>query len=111
MILAYDKTEGKKSKLLDAAETLNNWFIKTNRFSESPINEINRFQILKRRGTLTEADKTRICEILESDVADDCKTACMLILDNQTGAEYHFKKIPDESKEFFKSLPIFYFWK
>ena len=111
MILAYDKTEGKKGKLLDAAETLNDWFIHTNRFSESPINEINRFQILKRRGTLSAADNTRICEILESDVTEDCKTACMLLLDNQTGAEYHFKKIPDEGKEFFKALPICHFWK
>lgn len=111
MILAFDKTEGKKSKLLDAAEYLNNWFIKTQRFNEPPINEINRFQILKRRGSLSEVDKTRICEILESDVAEDCKTACMLLLDNQSGAEYHFKKIPDESKEFFKSLPICHFWK
>lgn len=111
MIQAYDKTEGAKIKLLDAADTLNNWFINTNRFTEAPINEINRFQILKRRGALSEADKTRICEILESDVAEDCKTACMLLLDNQAGAEYHFKKIPDENKEFFKSLPICYFWK
>lgn len=111
MILAYDKTDGGKSKLLDAAEALNNWFISTNRFLESPINEINRFQILKRRGTLSEADIARICEILESDVAEDCKTACMLLLDNQAGAEYHFKKIPDENKEFFKSLPICHFWK
>lgn len=111
MIQAYDKTEGKNIKLLDAAETLNDWFIKTNRFSESPINEINRFQILKRRGALSEADKIRVCEILESGVAEDCRTACMLLLDNQTGAEYYFKKIPDDSKEFFKSLPIFHFWK
>lgn len=111
MLQAYDKTEGKKGKLLDAAETLNNWFITTNRFMETPINEINRFQIMKRRGSLSEVDKTRICEILESDVAEDCKTACMLLLDNQTGAEYHFKKIPDDNKEFFKSLPIYHFWK
>lgn len=111
MILAYDKTDGKKTILLDAAETLNNWFIKTHRFCESPINEINHFQIQKRRGSLSDADKTRICEILESDVAEDCKTACMLLLDNQTGADYHFKKIPNESKEFFKSLPICHFWK
>ena len=111
MIQAYDKTEGKKVKLLDAAEALNNWFIETNRFSESPINEINRFQILKRRGTMSEADKTRIYEILEDAVAEDCKTACMLLLDNQTGAEYHFKKISDDDKEFFKSLPICHFWK
>ena len=111
MIQAYDKTEGAKIKLLDAADTLNNWFINTNRFTEAPINEINRFQILKRRGALSEADKTRICEILESDVAEDCKTACMLLLDNQAGTDYHFKKIPDENKAFFKSLPICHFWK
>ena len=111
MILAYDKTDGKKGKLLDAAEALNSWFIKKNLFYGSPINEINHFQIKKRRGNLSEADKTKLYEILESNVTEDFKTACMLLLDNQTGAKYHFKKIPDDCKEHFMSLPINHFWK
>lgn len=111
MILAFDKTNGHKTKLLDAAEALNNWFIETNRFENLPINEINKFQINKRRRSLTEYEKNRICELSESDLAEDCKTACMLLLDNQSGAEYHFKRIPEEQKEFFRALPIYHFWK
>ena len=111
MILAYDKTNGEKTKLLDAAETLNNWFIESKRFDDLPINEINQFQINKRRRSLTQDEKNRICELSESDVTEDCKVACMLLLDNQAGAEYHFKKIPEEQKEFFKSMPIYHFWK
>lgn len=111
MILAFDKTNGEKTKLLDAAEALNNWFIKTKRFVDLPINEINQLQIKKRRRSLTDDEKSRICELAEADITEDCKTACMLLLDNQAGAEYHFKRIPEEQKEFFKSLPIYHFWK
>ena len=111
MILAYDKTGGEKVKLLDAAEALNNWFIETKRFEESPINEINLLQIIKRRRVLTEEENQRVCEILDGGYSEDYKTACMLLLDNQAGAEYHFAKIPDEQKEFFRSLPIYHFWK
>ena len=111
MLLAYDKTEGKKTKLLDAAEALNNWFIETERFGDLPINEINRYQILKRRGALSEDVNNRICEILESDVPEDYKAACMLLLDNQTGAEYYFKKLAKNKKEEFKAMPIYKFWK
>lgn len=110
MILAFDKTSGKKSKLLEAAEVLNNWFIRTNRFQETPINEINKYQIIKRRRPLTEEEKNIIIELSESDIQEDCKTACCLLLDNQSSADYHFKKIPEENKEFFKSLPIYKFW-
>ena len=111
MILAYDRTDGKKVKLLDAAETLNNWFIETKRFGDLPINEVNRLQIIKRRRALTEDENNRVCELLEGDFPEDYKTACMLLLDNQAGAEYHFKRIPNEQKEFFKTLPIYHFWK
>ena len=111
MLLAYDKTGGKKTKLLDAAEALNNWFIETKRFGDLPINEINSFQILKRRGSLSENNTNRICEILESDVPADYKAACMLLLDNQTGAEYYFKKLSENKKKEFKALPIYKFWK
>lgn len=111
MILAYDKTNGKKRKLLEAADTLNNWFIETNRFMDLPINEINHLQIEKRRRDLTKDEIKRIYEISETNIPEDFKTACMLLLDNQAGAEYHFKRISDEQKEFFKSLPIYYFWK
>lgn len=111
MILAYDKTGGTRKRLLDAAEMLNDWFIDTKRFTNLPINEINKYQIIKRKRTLSENENDRICEIMESDVPEDYKTACMLLLDNQNGAEYHFKKIPEEQKEFFRSLPIYHFWK
>jgi hypothetical protein len=90
---------------------LNDWFIDTKRFTNLPINEINKYQIIKRKRTLSENENDRICEIMESDVPEDYKTACMLLLDNQNGAEYHFKKIPEEQKEFFRSLPIYHFWK
>ena len=111
MILAYDKTGGKKTKLLDAAEVLNNWFIETNRFCDLPINELNRLQIIKRRRILSEDENNRVCEILEGGYPEDFKTACMLLLDNQPGAEYHYAKIPEDQKDFFRSLPIYHFWK
>lgn len=111
MILAYDKSSGKKTALLDAAEALNNWFISTNRFMDSPINDINRLQIIKRRRPLTEEETSHIFSLLDKDISEDCKTACMLLIENQLGAEFHFKKIPDGDKEFFKTLPIYHFWK
>ncbi len=111
MILAYDKTGGEKVKLLDAADTLNNWFIKTRRFRESPINDINHLQIVKRRRALTKDENDRICELLEGDYPEDYKTACSLLLDNQAGAEFHFNKLSEEQKDFFKTLPIYHFWK
>ncbi|MPN32197.1 hypothetical protein SDC9_179673 [bioreactor metagenome] len=110
MILAYDKTEGKKVKLLDAAETLNDWLIKTNRFEEFHTNEINRLQIIKRRRLFSDIEKEQIIELSEGNVTDDFKTACFLLLDNQVCAEYHFKKLPKEKKDYFKTLPIYNFW-
>ena len=111
MILAYDKTNGVKKKLLDAAEALNNWFIEIKRFNDLPINEINRLQIIKRKRSLSEDEKEHIYSLMEECSAEDCKAACMLLLDNQAGAEYHFKKIPEQQQEFFRSLPICHFWK
>ena len=111
MILAFDKTGGKKVKLLDAAEALNDWFIRSCRFAGSPINEINRLQIIKRRRAFSDTEKDALIEMSESDIPEDCKTACQLLLGNQAGAEYHFKKMTDETKIFFKTLPIYRFWK
>lgn len=110
MLQAYDKTEGKRSKLLDAAESLNNWFIETKRFSELPINEINRLQIIKRRRDLTDDENDRICALLESNLQVDSKTACMLLLGNQKGAEHYFRKMTQEQQDFFKTLPVYHFW-
>lgn len=110
MLQAYDKTEGKRSKLLDAAESLNNWFIETKRFSELPINEINRLQIIKRRRDLTDDENDRICALLESNLQEDSKTACMLLLGNQKGAEHYFRKMTQEQQDFFKTLPVYHFW-
>lgn len=93
MILAYDKTDGKKTSLLDAAETLNNWFIETNRFEDPILNEINKYQIIRRRREFTEAEQERIIEISEGKITEDRKTACMLLLGNQLSAEYHFRKL------------------
>lgn len=110
MIQAYDKTEGKRAKLLDAAESLNNWFIETKRFSELPINEINKLQIIKRRRDLTDDENDRLCSLLESNIQEDSKTACMLLLGNQKGAEHYFRKMTQEQQDFFKTLPVYHFW-
>lgn len=110
MILAYDKTGGKKVELLDAAETLNNWFIKTDLFGDSELNEINKYQIIRRRRNYTEEEKDHIIEISEKAIAEDRKAACMLLLGNQSLAEHHFRKMDSTAQEFFKTMPIFYFW-
>lgn len=110
MILAYDRTDGKKTALLDAAETLNNWFMKTNRFEDPILNEINKYQIIRRRREFTEDEQERIIEISESNITEDRKTACMLLLGNQLSAEYHFRRLDENTQEFFKTLPIYHFW-
>ncbi len=60
---------------------------------------------------LTEDETNHIFSLLEKDISEDCKTACMLLIENQLGAEFHFKKIPDGDKDFFRTLPIYHFWK
>ena len=59
----------------------------------------------------SEDENNRVCEILEGGYPEDFNTACMLLLDNQPGAEYHYAKIPEDQKDFFRSLPIYHFWK
>lgn len=110
MISAYDLSNGCKNKLLDAAEKLNNWFINKQLFKGSPINEINKFQIIRRKRDLTEQENNCLYDIFQSHNEDNIKAGCMILLGNKTGAKYHINNMKDEDFEYFKTLPIYHLY-
>lgn len=109
-IMAYDKKESKDSKLYDAIVELNNWII-TNVKEISPINIINKYQIIKRKRVLERPEKMELYNLLHTNIRADMEAAIHLLLDNETQFEISYDKMKPQERQFFDSLPISYFKK
>ena len=110
-LIAYDKQENKDIRILKAAKKISNWIIATNDKNHE-LNIINKFQILKRERELSKEEIRLLCSLIsKQEIENSMKVAIYLLLDNQNMAEYHFDLLSTEEQHFFKSLPIYHFWK
>lgn len=72
---------------------------------------LNLMQIYKRQRDFTEQEKEQICDICETTKMNDIKIAAALLLGNSISAKYNFAKMTENEQNFFKTLPIYHFWK
>jgi len=74
-------------------------------------NELNLFQILKREGNLSQANKKRIKEMIV-DFADDnlLLTGAYILLENYDMALEKYSLLCDDDKEHLNQLPIMHLW-
>lgn len=109
MLNAYDQQEVKKPVLIDTAKELNQWLIDNDPDKNTTfVHVLNRLQIIKRIGPLSDEDKELLYEYMDSDKAsDEVKFACYTLLNDKYGAARFFKKLPEEKQEFYKTMPIY----
>ena len=111
MLLAYDKHP--KDRLLKAVEDLAKWILNDDSLPELPYEArfINLMQIYKRTRYLTNEEKEQIYDIYDNTNIFDIKVAAALLLEDYIGAKRNFAKMAEDAQEFFKTLPIYRFWK
>lgn len=112
MISASDNPKCKHPELLDVALSVIEWLIGLENGHLKDVYQINRLQILKRKRLLSHEEKEQIIAMSEREHSnDELKLCCALLLDDQMKASYHYKKLSSEMREFYKTLPIFKYWK
>ncbi len=106
VIKAYDFT--KKEELLNYAEYL---LLKIEKFEEfKDIVFINRAQIYKRKGKLTEKMIETLIEIRDKNEENFYKISANLLIGNLKEANLLFSKLNEEEKQIYLSYPISYFF-
>ena len=118
MLLAYDKSQDKRNDILDYALKLSEWILE-NTVSESElyIRKLNYFQVIKRKYPLTDIQTQELLELTENISIEDknqelqLKIGINLLLDNQSMAEFYYKKLSKDIQKWFQEFPIFRFWK
>ena len=109
LLLAYDRTDGKKQELLDAATTIAQWLVNSEQITENFTNKLNLFQCVKRHRQLTEIELDELCGIAEECKTEDGKAAALLLSDNMNAAKRHYHNLNKETRDLFDSLPIYHF--
>lgn len=116
MILAYDKSQDRRTDILEHAEKMAKWLVE-NESSDSILMKMNYLQIQKRKRKLTELEEGELVEIAEGTSLQDkkqefsIKLGANLLLDNQRAAEFFYNKLDDEGKLQFQLYPIWRFSK
>lgn len=103
LLSAYDKT--KNEKLYDISKYLANKFEKINPKSQYGI--INKFQLLKRKRSLTEMEILELEKIWLSPVDDLVSCATEILLDNKHSARTKINSMSIENQEAFRNYPIY----
>lgn len=115
LLLAYDKSQDKRTDLLQCAYNLAHWLIDLDLpdgVLSMPIRKINSWQVLKRMGKLTDEDLKEVFQIADDSSQDEViRTGAYLILENQIAAEAHFERIAKDLKCLLRGFPIFRYWK
>jgi len=110
MLHAFDEKPNKK--LLIAAKDIASWLLTEVKNKHKNIFWLNYLQIIKRGRAFIKEEEMHLLKIAEDSKANEYeKTGAYLLLENQLAAEVHFEKLKLEEKTFFKTLPIYKFWK
>lgn len=115
IIHAYDKSQDKRTDVLEQAEYMAKWIMEEENLDVDPIvKKLNYLQIQKRKRALTEEEMRELVSISEGSNDKQgifYKIGANLLLDNQMVAEFYFNKLSSEEKEQFRLYPIWRFSK
>ena len=113
-IHAFDKTNSKRDELLELAKRITYWGMEQDyddKYVVDSYNELNLFQILKREGNLSQANKKRIEEMIVDFTNDNLLlTGAYILLENYDLALEKYSLLCDDDKEHLKQLPIMNLW-
>lgn len=110
LINAYDKAENKDDRLLEYALKLTDWISNLPETDEvSFVYRLNKMQILKRMGAITEQEKSELIDISESNIPAFGKWAANLLLEDYDRASLYWEKMSEEEREIYKHYPIYKF--
>lgn len=101
-INVYDKS--KNIKFLDLAESLNRMLLE---YERTEVNEINKFQIIRRRRDFTEKEIEELLEIQNNSKNNSTFLAISILLERKKEIEYYKSKIYAEEIDIFKKYPIY----
>lgn len=112
LINAYDKAEKKDERLLEYALKLTDWISNLPETDEvSFVYRLNKMQILKRMGAITEQERSELIDISESNIPAFGKWAANLLLEDYERADLFWEKMSEEERKNYKHYPIFLFQK
>ncbi len=115
VIAAYDeeKDEIKRQTMYDAAITMNQWLLENDTKVNKVLHKLNRYQILKRRPGLTEADKDELKKIgLENHDDEHVVYGVALLLDDKSTYDYYWGEMEPETQKLYRErMPIYKFHK
>lgn len=115
LIAAYDDSGDTRMDILDTAYKFAEWLYNADIGEselEPEIRILNLYQVLKRRGELSKAQKRKLFEIAEDqNLCKEIRIGANLLLDNQIVAGILFEGLSDDLKENFREFLFFRFWK
>lgn len=110
MLLAFDEC-GKK-ELLEASLRLTDWLTGICGGDEVGIYRVNHLQCIKRQRELTTEEQEEVIKLSESTGASpELKYCCSLLLNDIRRASFHYRSMPKNLQDFYRSLPINRFYK
>lgn len=110
---AFDKSDGKRKDILDAAIGLSKWIKESGMNNQKKyVSVINYYQAIRRKRALEVVESKELLQIAEdSQQPEEARVGAYLLLDNQLAASIHFENLEEMAKENFRKYPIFRFWK
>ncbi len=115
LLSAYDKSQDKRTDLLQCAYNLASWLIDLDlpdSVLSMPIRKINYWQTLKRMGKLTDEELKEVFQTADDALQEEVtRVGAYLVLENQIAAEPHFDRISEDQKCLLRDFPIYRFWR
>ena len=111
LLNAYDALQVKRAELLDVAEQIVDWLTGSDSDIDMAINRINKYQIIKRRRSLSPEENEELYSISEKSSDENIIIGALLLSENYSAARSHFSRLTKKEQDFFLTLPIHHFWK
>ena len=110
MLTAYDNLKStdsiKADKLINAANTLNDWLI-DNDTEQNIIHHINKYQIIKRQRPFKKDETIALNKIIQdSSIPYPIRTCAGILLENKGSFTTNFSKCSHNEQETIKKSPI-----
>ncbi|MFD2114313.1 DUF4365 domain-containing protein [Paenibacillus yanchengensis] len=112
MLLAYDESSIKNSRLLNAAKKLAKWILDDDDKKHSyELNLLNYLQVVRRERKFNSGEHKQLYTVAgDASKGDDIITGALLLLENRSEAEKSFLKMDEELQKSFIKYPIYKFW-
>ena len=111
MIAAYDGQTKHDEKLIDLAEKICDWLGRVDPVIEPEILRLNKFQIIKRRRTLSASEIVELAKLTENEYLPAIRCGAYLLMDADEEAQKCFDELPLVAQKEFLKYPICHFGK